>query len=445
MTSAPSLADREIGKLLELHPKGFDLKLDRIVRLLADLGAPQDRLAPVIHIAGTNGKGSTTAFCRAILEAAGKAAHVHTSPHLVDWHERYRIGRAGGRGELVSDEALAEAIRRVASANADRPITVFELLTAVTFLLFSENPADAVLLEVGLGGRFDATNVIGKPAVSVVTSISLDHQSFLGDTVEQIAAEKAGIFKRGAPVVIGPQTSTGALDVLCTQAQRTGAQVHVYGQDFLAYEEHGRLVFQDERGLLDLPMPRLAGRHQIGNAATAIAALRAAGFDPSQAAIEAGLTRVEWPGRLQRVTSGRLFDLCVPGSELWLDGGHNPGAGTVVAEALADMEDRVQRPLFLITGMLNTKEPVGFFEAFAGMARHVFTVPIRSSDSGLSADELADAASEAGLEAEPCDSVEEAIRLVSTGWQSSPAPRFLVCGSLYLVGEVLRESGLAPR
>ncbi len=445
MTSAPSLADREIDKLLQLHPKGFDLKLDRISRLLAALGAPQDRLAPVIHVAGTNGKGSTTAFARAILEAAGKAAHVHTSPHLVDWRERYRLGRAGGRGELVSDEALAEAIRRVAEANGDQPITVFEMLTAVGFLLFAEHPADAVVLEVGLGGRFDATNVIERPAVSVVTSISLDHQTYLGDTVEQIAGEKAGIFKRGAPVVIGPQTSPAALDVLCTQAARTGAPVHVYGQDFLGFEEHGRFVYQDERGLLDLPMPRLAGRHQIGNAATAIAALRAAGFDPSPSAIEAGLTGVEWPGRLQRVTSGRLFDLCVPGSELWLDGGHNPGAGLVVAEALADMEDRVQRPLFLICGMLNTKEPVGFFEAFTGMARHVFTVPIRSSDSGLPAEELADAAIEAGLEAEPCDSVEEAIRLVSTGWQASPAPRFLVCGSLYLVGETLRESGLAPR
>ncbi|WP_062221723.1 bifunctional folylpolyglutamate synthase/dihydrofolate synthase [Aureimonas sp. D3] len=445
MTSVPSLADQEIGKLLELHPKGFDLKLDRILRLLADLGTPQLRLPPTIHVAGTNGKGSTSAFSRAILEAAGRAVHVHTSPHLVDWRERYRLGRSSGRGELVSDEELAETIRRVASVNAGRPITVFELLTAVAFVLFAEHPADATVLEVGLGGRFDATNVIETAAVSVVTAISLDHQAFLGDTVEKIAGEKAGIFKRGVPVVIGPQTSEGALSVLCREAERTGARVRVYGQDFIAFEEHGRLVYQDERGLMDLPMPRLPGRHQLGNAATAIAALRAGGFDPSQAAIEAGLTRVEWPGRLQRITSGRLFDLCVPGSELWLDGGHNPGAGLVVAEALADLEDRTQRPLFLIAGMLNTKEPVGFFEAFAGMARHVFTVPIRSSDSGLSAEELADAAIDAGLEAEPCDSVEEAIRLVSTGWQSSPAPRFLVCGSLYLAGDVLRESGLAPR
>ncbi len=445
MTTAPSLADREIGKLLQLHPKGFDLALDRIRRLLADLGEPQSRLPPVIHVAGTNGKGSTTAFCRAILEAEGRAVHVHTSPHLVDWRERYRIGRREGRGELVSDEALADAVRRAAEANGDRPITVFEILTAVTFLLFAENPADAAVVEVGLGGRFDATNVVERPAVSVVTPVSLDHQSYLGDTVAEIAGEKAGIFKRGVPAVIGPQTADAAREVLGERAARTGAPVHVYGEDFHAFAERGRMIYQDGRGLLDLPMPRLPGRHQIGNAATAIAALRAGGFDPSAAAIEAGLGRVEWPGRLQRVTSGRLFDLCVPGSELWLDGGHNPGAGLVIAETLADMEDRVQRPLFLISGMLATKEPVGFFEAFAGMARHVFTVPIRSSDSGLSPDELADAALDAGLEAEPCDSVEEAIRLVSTGWQSQPAPRFLVCGSLYLVGEVLRESGLAPR
>ncbi len=199
MTSVPSLADQEIGKLLELHPKGFDLKLDRILRLLADLGAPQLRLPPTIHVAGTNGKGSTSAFSRAILEAAGRAVHVHTSPHLVDWRERYRLGRSGGRGELVSDEVLAETIRRVASVNAGRPITVFELLTAVAFVLFAEHPADATVLEVGLGGRFDATNVIETAAVSVVTAISLDHQAFLGDTVEKIAGEKAGIFKRGVP------------------------------------------------------------------------------------------------------------------------------------------------------------------------------------------------------------------------------------------------------
>ncbi|KQT64394.1 MULTISPECIES: bifunctional folylpolyglutamate synthase/dihydrofolate synthase [unclassified Aureimonas] len=439
-----SLADAAIERLMLVHPKGFDLALDRIRRLLATLGDPQKRLSPTIHVAGTNGKGSVVAFCRAVLEADGKAVHAHTSPHLVNWHERYRLGRAGARGRLVEDEVLAEAVARVAEANAGQPITVFEILTAVTFVLFSEHPADAVLLEVGLGGRFDATNVIETPVASVITSISLDHQPYLGDRVELIAAEKAGIIKRGVPVVIGQQSQSIVIDVIKAAAKRAGAPVLLYGEDFFAYEEHGRMVYQDDQGLLDLAVPRLVGRHQIHNAATAVAALRQAGLDPSEAAVAKGIAGAEWPGRMQRITSGPLAAAAVKGSEIWLDGGHNPGAGAVIAEALAEMEDRVQRPLFIIAGMLNTKDPVGFFEAFAGMVRHVFTVPIRSSDAGADPDSLTDAAMEAGLDAEPCESVEEAIRLVSTGWQSQPAPRFLICGSLYLVGEVLAESGLAP-
>ncbi|KAA0968650.1 bifunctional folylpolyglutamate synthase/dihydrofolate synthase [Aureimonas fodinaquatilis] len=443
MTADP-LADAEITSLMLKHPKGFDLALTRIRRLLAALGDPQNRLPPVLHIAGTNGKGSTIAFARAILEAGCAAVHVHTSPHLVSWRERYRLGRKGETGQFVEDEVLAAAIRQAVAANGDEPITVFEILTSVTFLLFSQHPADAVLLEVGLGGRFDATNVIDHPAVSVVSSISLDHQAYLGDRVELIAAEKAGIFKPGVPAVIGHQPSDDAREVLRTNAERTGVPPQIFGEDFIAYQEHGRFVYQDQRGLLDLTLPAMIGRHQLSNAALAIAALRAGGFDPSDSAIEAGVVNANWPGRMQRIGRGRLFDLAVAGSELWLDGGHNPGAGIVVAEAIAEMEDRIQRPLFLIAGMLNTKEPIGFFEAFAGMARHVFTVPITSSDAGMSPDELADAALDAGLEAEPCDSVEEAIRLISTGWQSEPAPRILICGSLYLVGDVLKQSDIAP-
>ncbi|MFD2238855.1 bifunctional folylpolyglutamate synthase/dihydrofolate synthase [Aureimonas populi] len=427
------------------HPKGTDLALERIRRLLSALGEPQRRLPPVIHVAGTNGKGSVVAFSRAILEAAGLSVHVHTSPHLVSWHERYRLGRADGPGRLVEDAVLAEAIARVGQANGDEPITVFEVLTAVTFLLFSEHPADAALIEVGLGGRFDATNVIENPAATLVSSVSLDHQSYLGDRVELIAAEKAGIFKRGAPAVVGLQGESVALDVLRARAGRAGAPLHVYGEDFFAFEERGRLVYQDERGLLDLPLPRLNGRHQLANAALALAGLRAGGFDPSEEAVAEGIARAEWPGRLQRITSGPLHALAVPGAEVWIDGGHNPGAGVAIAEAMAEMEDRVPRPLFLISGMLSTKDPIGFFEAFSGMARRVFTVPIVSSEAGMPADELADAAIEAGLDAEPCDSVAEAIALVSTGWRSQPAPRFLICGSLYLIGEVLAESGLAPQ
>ncbi|MEF2070377.1 bifunctional folylpolyglutamate synthase/dihydrofolate synthase [Consotaella aegiceratis] len=439
-----SLARAEIENLLLRHPKGYDLTLDRIRALLPRLGNPQLNLPPVIHVAGTNGKGSTLAFLQAILEADQRAVHVHTSPHLVEWHERYRLGRRGERGRLVDDAELADAIARAEAANGDDPITVFEILTAAAFLLFSEHPADAALIEVGLGGRFDATNVIDRPAASVISTISLDHQHYLGDRVELIAAEKAGIIKPGVPAIIGQQLEDPALNVLKSTADRLGAPLTVFGEDYFAFEEHGRLVYQDEAGLLDLPMPRLPGRHQIGNAAAAIATLRHSGFRPSEAAIEAAMTTARWPGRLQRITSGYLAALAVPGSELWLDGGHNPGAGAVIAEAIADMEDKVQRPLFLIVGMLKTKDPVGFFSSFTSMARHVFTVPLHTTDAGFDPDDLADAAIEAGLDAEPCDSVEEAIRLVSTGWRSDPAPRFLICGSLYLVGEVLAQSGLSP-
>jgi dihydrofolate synthase/folylpolyglutamate synthase len=246
------------------------------------------------------------------------------------------------------------------------------------------------------------------------------------------------------PVVVGHQSEVIAADVIRTAAARAKAPLALYGEDFFAFAENGRMVYQDERGLLDLPMPRLSGRHQLTNAAVAISGLRAAGFDPSDAAIAAGILSAQWPGRLQRLTAGPLARAAAPGTEIWLDGGHNPGAGLVIAEAMAEMEDRVQRPLFLIVGMINTKDPLGFFAAFLGMARHVFTVPVSASDAGIDPDILADAALEAGLDAEPCDSVEEAIRLVCTNWQSEPAPRFLICGSLYLVGEVLAFSGLPP-
>lgn len=442
--SAPGLAGAEIERLMQAHPKGVDLALDRIRALLETLGGPQRRLPPTIHVAGTNGKGSTIAFARAILEAEGQAVHVHTSPHLVSWAERYRLGESGGRGRFVSDAVLAEAVGRASAANGERPITVFEILTAVTFLLFSEHPADACLLEVGLGGRFDATNVVEKPAVTLVSSISLDHQSYLGDRVELIAAEKAGIFKRGVPAVIGQQSETVALDVLKSHATRTGIAPKVFGQDFLAFAENGRLVYQDDDGLLDLPMPRLAGRHQSANAALAIAGLKAGGFVPSPQAIETGIQTADWPGRLQRLTSGPLA-AAVPGAEIWIDGGHNPGAGVVVAEAIAEMEDRVSRPLYLVCGMLSTKDPVGFFAAFSGMARGVLTVPLAASDMGIAPAELARSAGLAGLPAEPFADVAAALRAIAAqGADGEPGPRILICGSLYLVGEVLEASGLAP-
>jgi dihydrofolate synthase/folylpolyglutamate synthase len=440
-----SEAGQEIEKLLALHPKGFDLSLDRITRLLDRLGNPQDRLPPVIHVAGTNGKGSVTAFSRSILEAAGLSVHVHTSPHLVNWHERYRLGRKDGRGELVSDSVLADAVRRVAEANAGEKITVFEILTAVTFVLFSEHPADVAIIEVGLGGRFDATNVISSPAVSVIMPISLDHQAYLGDRVELIAAEKAGIMKRGRAVVIGYQEEDGARDVLVSTAERLGCPVAVYGQDFMAHEEYGRLIYQDEDGLADLPLPRLPGRHQYANSAAAIRAVKAAGFGPSEAAIEKGLTSVEWPGRLQRLTEGRLAAVAPKGAEIWVDGGHNPGAGQVIAETMANLEDRDPRPLFLVIGMINTKDPVGYFNAFKGLAEQVFTVPIRGSDAGIDAVALAHDAASAGFKTSPVSSVAEALSEISDIFaDGDEVPRILIGGSLYLVGDVLADNGTVP-
>ncbi|AZO20629.1 bifunctional folylpolyglutamate synthase/dihydrofolate synthase [Mesorhizobium sp. M1E.F.Ca.ET.045.02.1.1] len=435
-------ADRAIEHLMTLHPKGFDLSLDRIARLLERLGNPQDRLPPVIHIAGTNGKGSCAAFSRALLEAAGHLVHVHTSPHLVNWHERYRLAAEGG-GRLVADKVFAEAIARVAKANQGQKITVFEILTAVTFILFSEHPAEAAIIEVGLGGRFDATNVITRPAVSVIMPVSLDHEAYLGDRVEVIAAEKAGIMKRGCPVVIGAQESETALEVLIETAERLDCPTVVYGQDFLAFEENGRMVYQDEDGLMDLPLPRLPGRYQFANAAAAIAAVKAAGFEIGHRAAEKAMAQVAWPARMQKLSQGKLVDLAPKGAEIWLDGGHNPGAGVVIAEALAEQEEKNPRPLILISGMINTKDQSGYFSAFKGLARHVYTVPVSKSDAGVPNDELALRAADAGLSAEPVGSVANALMLLRDTWDGPP-PRILIGGSLYFAGAVLDENGTPP-
>lgn len=443
--SATSRAEAEIDKLMALHPAGFDLSLDRIRALLKTLGDPQDRLPPVIHIAGTNGKGSVAAFSRALVEAAGRTVNIHTSPHLVHWHERYRLGAPGG-GYLVPDDLLAETVRRVAEANDGAAITVFEMLTAAGFILFSEHDADATILEVGLGGRLDSTNVIAAPAVSVITSIALDHQSYLGDKVEQIAIEKAGIIKPGAPVVVGQQAHDAAREVLIDTAERLDCPLSVYGQDFLAYEENGRMVYQDDEGLMDLPLPAIAGRHQLANAAAAIRAVGVCGFAGGHSAAEQAMGTVDWPARMQRLNEGLLVDLAPQGAELWLDGGHNPGAGEAIAEAFAELEERRPRPLFLIAGMLDTKDPAGYFAAFAGMARHVYTVPVPASDAGIDPAVLAAKAMEAGLSAEPISSPAAALQLLAeTLTIEEQPPRILIAGSLYLAGDVLRDNGTPPR
>jgi dihydrofolate synthase / folylpolyglutamate synthase len=432
--------DAILARLLALHPKRIDLSLGRIERLLARLDHPERRAPPVIHVAGTNGKGSTIAFMRAMLEAADKTVHVYTSPNLVRINERFRLGRAGG-GVLVSDAELADVLAACERANGDAPITVFEIETAAAFVLFARHPADALLLEVGLGGRLDATNVIAQPLASVITPVSIDHTEFLGDTLEKIATEKAGILKRGAPAVIAPQPEA-ALAVIERQAARVGAPVHAAGQHWMTTAEHGRLVYQDEQGLLDLPAPRLFGRHQVDNAGTAIAALRAAGFRLPVAAFEHGLVKAEWPARLQRLTAGRLAALVPAGAELWLDGGHNAEGGRAIAAALADLEERVSRPLVLIVGMLATKDRAAFLGNFTGLARRVIGVPI-GQDKSVPADEIADTARRVGLAAEAQGSIEQALTAVAR-FDFNPAPRILVTGSLYLAGEVLALNGTVP-
>src|SRR2546421_382139 len=400
--------DPIMARLLALHPKRIDLSLDRMWRILDALGHPQRSLPPVIHVAGTNGKGSTIAFLRAILEAAGLRVHVYTSPHLVRFNERFRLGQAGG-GVLVSDEELATALTECEAANAGAPITVFEIETAAAFVLFARYPADALLLEVGLGGRLDATNVIERPLASVITPVSFDHAEYLGDTLAKIAAEKAGILKHDVPAIVAAQPRE-ALAVIERAAARVGAPIRIAGEDWTATEERGRLVYQDDDGLLDLPAPKLFGRHQFENAGVAIAALRAAAsLKLPSAAFEAGIAKADWPARMQRLSQGALAALIPPGSELWLDGGHNVDGGRAIANALGDLEERVSRPLVLVVGMLATKDCEGVLKNFAGLARRVIAVPIPHQEKSLSADAVAAAARAVGLPAEGRDDIPGAL------------------------------------
>jgi dihydrofolate synthase/folylpolyglutamate synthase len=433
--------DAIIARLLSLHPKRIDLTLDRMWRILAQLDHPERRLPPVIHVAGTNGKGSTIAFMRAVLEAAGATVHAYTSPNLVRINERYRLGRPGG-GALVSDAELAETLTECERINDSAPITVFEITTAVGFMLFARHPADALLLEVGLGGRFDATNVVDQPLASVITSISFDHVEYLGDSITKIAAEKAGILKPGVPAIVAPQVSE-AREVVARQAARVGAPLHIAGEDWAVSQERGRLVFQDDDGLLDLPAPRLIGRHQFDNAGTAIATLRSVGTQKlPAAAFEAGLLAADWPARLQRLSQGRLMALVPEGSELWLDGGHNPDGGRAIAAALADLEERVSRPLVLVVAMLTSKDSAGFLRNFAGLARRVVGVPIRQPTTQPAA-AIAAAAQSVGIPAESSATIEDALKAIG-GFNLEQPPRILATGSLYFAGEVLAANGTIP-
>jgi dihydrofolate synthase/folylpolyglutamate synthase len=434
--------DTIVARLTALHPKRIDLSLERIERLLAALDHPERKLQPVIHVAGTNGKGSTVAFLRAMLEAAGKRTHVYTSPHLVRFNERFRLG-GEGEGRLVSDAELSAALAECEQANGGLPITVFEITTAAAFLLFSRHPADVLVMEVGLGGRLDATNVIARPLASVITPVAVDHTEFLGDTLDKIAAEKAGIIKRGVPVVVAAQ-HRDAMAVIEREAARLKAPLKIAGDDWTATEERGRLVYQDDTGLLDLPAPKLYGRHQFENAGLAIAALRAlAVLKIPPAAYETGVVKADWPARLQRLTQGALADLVPAGGELWLDGGHNPDGGRAIAAALADLEERVSRPLVLIVGMLTTKDTAGFLRNFTGLARRLIAVPVPGQDKAMPAEELAAAARAIGLASMSSGDLGGAIEAAGK-LDLAPPPRILITGSLYLAGEALKANGTLP-
>ncbi len=431
-----------LQRLERLHPKLIDLSLGRIERLAAALGKPHEHLPPVIHVAGTNGKGSVIAYLKAILEAAGLRVHVYTSPHLRNFSER--ICLAGPTGAApISEQALVDLLKRVERANAGEPVTFFEITTAAAFLAFAEHPADVVILETGLGGRLDATNIIAKPALCVITPISIDHCAFLGDTIGEIAGEKAGIVKPGVPCVVARQPDE-ALEQIVRQAAHLRAPILAGGTSWDAFEQHGRLVFQDENELIDLPMPRLIGRHQIENAGTAVAAARhLPGFPVGAHDISNGLTSVSWSARLERLGPGALYALTFPNTEIWLDGGHNPSAAQVLAQAMAELEERVPRPLHLIVGMMSNKDAAAFLGPFAGLAEFVATVAIPSQLNSYTADELATMARHQRLFAEPARDLEDAFNL-SRSVAQGPI-RILMTGSLYLAGKVLEahQHGLA--
>ena len=419
-------SDVILQRMMSLHPKVIDLTLDRVWRLLAALGHPERALPPAIHLAGTNGKGSTLAFLRAGLEAGGQRVHAYTSPHLARFHERIRLS-----GALISEEALTEALDECEAANGGEPITYFEITTCAALLAFARTPADWTLLETGLGGRLDATNVIDAPRLTIVTPISRDHEQFLGDTVAKIAFEKAGILKRGTPCIVGPQPEE-AMEVIERQAARLGVPLLAHGQHWHAWEERGRLVYQDERGLLDLPLPVLPGAHQIDNAGAALAALRHLGF--GEDACEAAVTGAEWPARMQRLRRGPLAE-SAPGAELWLDGGHNASAGEALARHLARLP---ARPTHLICGMLNTKDLGGYLAPLAGVAESLTAVSIPGEANTLTAEATAAAAEAAGLPARTAESPAAALAAIAA---DAPDARVLICGSLYLAGAILRENG----
>lgn len=412
-----------LDRARSLHPRDIDLKLDRVERLLARLGFDETALPPVIHVAGTNGKGSTLAMIRAGLEASVGPCHLYTSPHLVRFHERIRVS-----GSEIGETALVALLEEVLAANAGGPITFFEVSTVAALIAFARAPAAFTLLEVGLGGRGDATNVIAKPRICAITPVSFDHQEYLGTTLAEIAGEKAGILKPGVPCVVAPQDAEAA-ETIARRAAEIEAPLLRHGQDWQVWEERARLVFQDLDGLADLPLPCLPGPHQLINAGTALAVLRALGA--GEAALEAAMTGATWPARMQRLRDHPLADLA-PGAEIWLDGGHNPAAGEALAATLAGLP---ARPTVLVCGMLPRKDAAGFLMPLARVAEEICVVPTpEGGDEAAHLARLVALSRDLGMRASAAASTPEAIRRLTV---RHPNVRILICGSLYLAGAVL--------
>jgi dihydrofolate synthase/folylpolyglutamate synthase len=429
------MIDPLLERVMRLHPRSIDLGLERIERLLTALGSPERRLPPIVHVAGTNGKGSLVAYLRAMAEAAGYRVHVYTSPHLVRFNERIRVA-----GRLIEDDELDEVLTACEEANQEKPITFFEITTAAAYLAFSRVPADIAVIEVGMGGRYDATNVID-PALSAITPIGYDHTGFLGDKLEGIAGEKAGILKRTVPAVIGRQREVSA-KVIAEEAAKLMAPLFRMGREWQATPTSDGFRYESDQITLGLPPPALAGAHQLDNAATAVACierLNAAGFRIDEVAIRKGLASVEWPARLQKLSRGPLVEALPPGGELWLDGGHNEDCGIALARMASDWaKEPAPLPLYLIFGMLTTKDAAGFLRPLARHARAARAVPIEGHSAYTPAEACARAA-EVGLDCAPANDIGAALEdLLAT----QPAPmRILICGSLYVAGEVLTRNG----
>ena len=427
--------DRILERLLKLHPKLIDLSLSRLKKLLDSLGNPEENLPPIIHVAGTNGKGSTVATLAAIYKSAGYRVHIYTSPHLVRFTERIVVS-----GSEISKNYLEELLIECEDANNGESITFFEITTAAAMLAFSRNPADLLLLEVGLGGRFDATNVIETPTLSVITPVSMDHQDFLGNTIDEIAFEKAGILKPSVPAIIGPQTNK-ALNVIKRRALELGSSAYIFGEDWNISTANNQLIFEMGSKSSIVPRPNLLGDHQIQNAGCALASIKLLNgqFPVSPQEIDMGLVSINWPARLQKLKEGNLIENLLEDVEIWIDGGHNQDAAKAIASTLRDW--RTASPeisIHMVFGALNNRCPQNFLQYFTNVIDTIRAVDIPGETNALSALEIETAARECGLKAYPAKGISPAITDIISN--SSGKRRILICGSLYLAGAVLREN-----